>query len=109
MGSWRDAMTEAWQEEHGIAPAAGDRARLLEEMSQKAFELIKIIELERSGIRDGDGYWHGSNPMAETAPEMLRLCAETLPPFARPLAGGVEPKKMKPPAWAHYPPGYNPK
>jgi hypothetical protein len=29
-------------------------------------ELIKIIELEISGIRDGDGYWHGSDPLWHT-------------------------------------------
>ncbi len=62
MGMRRDASIEAWQERTGIEPATGERARILEELSQAAFELIKAIELERSGIRDGDGYWSGSCP-----------------------------------------------
>jgi hypothetical protein len=33
-------------------------AELLRKMSDKAFELIKLIELELSGLRGGDGYWH---------------------------------------------------
>jgi hypothetical protein len=32
-------------------------------MSNAAFELIKVIELEISGIRDGNGYWNGSDAM----------------------------------------------
>ena len=40
-------------------PASGKG--FLREISDKAFWLIKIIELERSGIREGDGCWHGSD------------------------------------------------
>jgi hypothetical protein len=61
MSSWTDAKIAAWQKEAGIEPATGERAKLLDEMSKAAFELIKMIELERSGIRDGDGCWHGSD------------------------------------------------
>jgi hypothetical protein len=35
----------------------------LEDLSQAAFQIIKVVELERSGIRDGDGYWHGGDVM----------------------------------------------
>lgn len=43
----------------GIEPATGERAKVLRDLSALCFDVIKIIELERSGIRDGDGYWHG--------------------------------------------------
>jgi hypothetical protein len=59
MGGWTDANIAAWQEAAGIKPARGERAEALEDLSQAAFQIIKIVELERSGIRDGDGYWHG--------------------------------------------------
>jgi hypothetical protein len=63
MGSMTDATIAAWQKQAGIEPASGALSALLEEMSQATFEIIKIIELERSGIRDGDGYWHGGDVM----------------------------------------------
>ncbi|MGA8649992.1 MAG: hypothetical protein WB677_05120 [Xanthobacteraceae bacterium] len=74
MGSRTDAQIECWQEEAGIKPAIGERAKILEALSQAAFDAIKIIELERSGIRDGDGYWHGSDVIGGMAGDLTRLC-----------------------------------
>jgi hypothetical protein len=45
----RDAAIEQRQVQ------SGRQAELLRAMSDAAFALIKVIELERSGIRDGDG------------------------------------------------------
>jgi hypothetical protein len=59
MGMRRDAEIAARQAAAGIRPPSAERARLLREMSNEAFALIKVIELEISGIRDGDGYWSG--------------------------------------------------
>jgi hypothetical protein len=73
MGSMTDAQIAAWQKATGITPATGDRAKLLEAMSQAAFELIRTIELERSGIRDGDGWWHGSDVMGHAAGDIGEL------------------------------------
>jgi hypothetical protein len=64
MGAGTDADIAAWQEHAGIEPAKGRRLDLLERMSDTAFELIKIVELEKSGIRDGNGCWHGSDPLS---------------------------------------------
>jgi hypothetical protein len=74
MGSWTDARIAAWQEQSGIKPATGKRAGLLSKLSNAAFETIKLIELEMSGIRDGDGYWHGSDPMHGMLSELAGLC-----------------------------------
>ena len=32
-------------------------------MSKEAHELIQALTLERAGICDGDGAWHGSDPI----------------------------------------------
>jgi predicted RNA-binding Zn ribbon-like protein len=58
MGMITDAQIAAWQKAAGIQPATGRCAELLREMSDAAFELIKVIELHRSGICHGDGSWH---------------------------------------------------
>jgi hypothetical protein len=71
MGMITKANIEAWQKAAGIEPATGKRAKVLGKMSDAAFELIKIIELERSGIRDGDGYWHGSDAMGDVAQDLV--------------------------------------
>ena len=63
MGQMTQARIAAWQKAAGIEEATGDRAEKLRELSQLAYELIRIIELESSGIRDGDGFWHGSDPL----------------------------------------------
>ena len=74
MGSRTDARIEAWQEETGIKPATGKRAELLSELSNAAFETIKLIELERSGIRDGDGRRYGSDPLHAMLSILAGLC-----------------------------------
>ena len=63
MGQVGDARISAWQKAAGIEPATGTTLARLTEMQELAFELIRIIELERSGIRDGDGGWYGSDPL----------------------------------------------
>ena len=66
MGSVTDARIEAWQKAAGIEPVIGERGKALAELSRQAYGLIRVIELERSGIRDGDGCWHGSDPLDAT-------------------------------------------
>ncbi len=71
MGMVTDARIAAWQEEAGIEPAHGDRGEALGEISRLAYELIQLVELERSGIRDGDGGWHGSDPLDGTIRDLI--------------------------------------
>jgi hypothetical protein len=75
MGSRTDADIAAWQQHTGITPATGEYEKALEELSRQAFEMIKIIELEKSGIRDGDGYWDGSDVIGGTLNHMTELFA----------------------------------
>lgn len=72
MGQRTEARIERWQRRAGITPATGARLRQLETLSQLAFELIKVVELERSGIRDGDGQWHGSDVLGAVVREIAK-------------------------------------
>jgi hypothetical protein len=73
MGSYTDACTEAFQEATGIKPARGEYADRLDELAKEALALIQIATLESSGIRDGNGTWHGSDPLAGTVDSINRL------------------------------------
>jgi hypothetical protein len=63
MGQVTTARIEDWQRRHGIEAAQGEPLQRLERISALAVDLVKAVELERSGIRGGDGYWHGSDPV----------------------------------------------
>jgi hypothetical protein len=76
MGARTDFRIASWQKEAGIEPAMGKRAELLHALSKAAFNLIRIIELEQSGIRDGDGRWYGSCAFTSDVDRMAELCAE---------------------------------
>jgi hypothetical protein len=75
MGQMTQATIRAWQERAGIKEATGEYESWLTEMSEAAFELIKIIALEKSGICGGDGAWHGSDPLSGTVREIVELDA----------------------------------
>jgi hypothetical protein len=90
MGSLTDANIKAWQDATGIKPATGESAEVLQYMSDTAFRLIKVIERERSGIRDGDGFWHGSDVIGGIAWDLVRIIEEYSRVTAPvPLAGEV--------------------
>jgi hypothetical protein len=61
MGTMTDLQIAEWQEKTGIKPATGERLEILTALSHAAYDAIKIIELEISGIRHGDGAWHGAD------------------------------------------------
>lgn len=81
MGQKTQATIAAWQEKAGLEPAADQET--LTKISDAAFELIKIIELEKSGIRDGDGCWHGSDPLGHIVSDMRGLFDRLLPDFVQ--------------------------
>ena len=75
MGQITQARMAAWQQQAGLEPARGGRLEVLRALQREAFELIKIMELEISGIRDGDGGWHGSDVLQGALNEIARLDA----------------------------------
>jgi hypothetical protein len=92
MGQRTDARIRAWQEETGITPARGTRLQILNDMSRLAYELIQILELEKSGIRDGDGSWYGCVPYSSVIEELYRLeRVDLTATWRRPGANGVCP------------------
>jgi hypothetical protein len=78
MGQMSQATIEAWQKKAGLEPAADQET--LRRLSDAAFELIKIIELEKSGIRDGDGYWHGGDVIGGIVSGIRGLLDQWQPP-----------------------------
>jgi hypothetical protein len=74
MGQMTDFQIARWQEKAGIKPATGEYTRILNDLSDAAFEAIKIIELEKCDIRDGDGYWHGSDVIGGMISNLIELC-----------------------------------
>jgi hypothetical protein len=83
MGSRTDADIAAWQKAARIEPAAGEHLEALNRLSNAAFEAIKIIELEKSGIRDGDGYWHGSDVIGGMTRDLISLCERLVQPYGK--------------------------
>jgi hypothetical protein len=74
MGYGDYLAVKAFQEATGIKPATGDRRHKLDELQNLAFDLIKICELDKCGIRDGDSYWHGcSNVIDGTISDMMMV------------------------------------
>jgi hypothetical protein len=60
-------------EQKQISPPTGVHAELLVDISQSANALIKLVELEQSGVCDGSGYWVGSDPILNTARKLVAL------------------------------------
>ena len=63
MGRQRDGMIEDFQRQAGIQPASPAQRQTLIRLSQLTVQLVQVIALEESGIRDGDGYWSGCGPI----------------------------------------------
>src|SRR5438046_10357875 len=63
MGQITDARIKEFQERAGLSRPTDKDAEVLRRMKQDAFQQIECIVLELSGIRDGDGQWHGNCPI----------------------------------------------
>ena len=76
MGRRRTAAIEAFCESADIHPARGDRLSHLDTLSHCAYHLIQIVELEKCGIRDGDGYWSGTDVLGGAVESIGRVFAQ---------------------------------
>jgi hypothetical protein len=63
----------AQEELPGIKPATGSSAALLSKMERIAADLFNVIGLEKSGVRDGDGYWHGADVLSHSCDQAFEL------------------------------------
>ena len=68
----------AWLKKHGVEPATGDRAELLEELAKTVEQLKRVIKGEQSGFRAGYGVWAGSEPLTRLFRDIARLEQEWL-------------------------------
>ncbi len=73
MGQRRSGQIEEFQRRAGITPAKGHYAERLNRMQEEAVQLIEVIVLEKAGIRDGDGYWSGCDPLGEIIHNLSEL------------------------------------
>ena len=89
MGQIRDRRIREFQRRAGIVPAEGKRVATLDKMSALAVDLIKVIELEKSGIRDGDGGWGGSDPISGLIHELVEAEREDLVEWKKTTPGQV--------------------
>jgi hypothetical protein len=108
----RAAVAE-WQERAGVELPSPEWTAVIPRAKQAAVNLLELLILEESGIRDGDSTWHGSDPL-QAAFDLLVSCrvelygplgateaATALPPTAdAPLSG---PPRLVPPGAAASP------
>ncbi len=73
MGAITNSIIDDFADRTGIHPATGEQAQTLRAISKLALELIQAAELERCGICDGDGSWHGCDPLDSYANELVKL------------------------------------
>lgn len=50
-----------------------DYSDFIDEIERAAAHLAEVIRLEKSGTRDGDGFWHGSDPVAPALSDLCNL------------------------------------
>lgn len=101
MGQQTDARLAAFADRTGIHPATGRRRAWLARAKRAAIELYRVLILEESGIRDGDGSWHGSDAVegqlcafAEFHAEWLKAAGQpeetTVPAFSDDFPDAVD-------------------
>ena len=54
------------------------QAKLLRQLRDAASHAIEVIDKELSGIRDGDGRWHGSDVVRGITNDLIGLCQQIL-------------------------------
>ena len=56
-----------------IRPATGPHDDVLMAMAEICSALLKLIELERSGVRHGEGYWVARDPIISETQRLVAL------------------------------------
>ena len=57
-------------------PAFGAELRALEQLERLANDFVRVIVLEKSGERDGDGFWHGSDAFGSNWDHLQKAMGE---------------------------------
>ena len=56
-----------------IRPATGPHDDVLMTMAEICSSLLKLIELEKSGVRHGEGYWVARDPIISETQRLVAL------------------------------------
>ena len=59
-----------------IQPVPQYHAELLNEMALVCSDLVKLLELERTGARGGKGHWLGSDPILDKTERLVSLAEQ---------------------------------
>ena len=59
-----------------VQPVPDYHAELLNEMAQVCADLIKFLEAERTGVRGGQGFWLGSDPILDQTQKLVTLAEQ---------------------------------
>jgi|SRR6516164_837460 hypothetical protein len=106
MGTRTDCETAEWQENAGLNIPSPTIQELWSKLQDTCFEVIKIAELEKSGIRDGDSCWHGSDVVGHTLSDLHNVCASLWLAYykptehAEPIKAPDGDNKQERPPWA---------
>ena len=73
MGAYTNAMIDLAREAAGFELPTETQLALLQKMKRITVELLEVLVLEEAGIRDGDGFYHGSDPIAALADQLKDL------------------------------------
>jgi hypothetical protein len=63
MGQNTQRPKAEWQESAGLTLPSPAEREWIAKTRDAARQLLEVLVLEESGIRDGDSKWHGSNPV----------------------------------------------
>lgn len=69
----RDAAIAEWRGLAGLTEHPQDELAWIAAVRREAIALLEILVLEESGIRDGDGFWSGSDPVEGTIQTIAQL------------------------------------
>ena len=78
MGAYTNAMIDLAREAAGFELPTETQLALLQKMKRTSIELLEVLVLEEAGIRDGDGFYHGSDPIAALADQLKDLSLKRL-------------------------------
>ena len=67
----------------GPSAASGRHAELLVDLQNAAASLTKLVELELTGVCDGQGFWIGSDPLLDTTRKLVNIAEQRVSEFRR--------------------------
>jgi len=75
MGQQADARLAEFRKRNGIVLPSAAEVEWIQRVRTFCQETPVFLILEESGIRDGDGFWHGTSAIAQVIGELERLAA----------------------------------